>query len=476
MSKSNEIQYNDCRTWQTIFMGSGNLVATAFLLLMNFVSYLAVGNYGLLVGVASVIITGSRIFDGVTDPIVAYIIDRTDGKFGRFRPMMVLGFVILAVSVLLMYFLCIGGGTAMFIALYALYVIGYTFWGTAYGGALACMTNNPKQRQSMGRWSGILTQILGVAFSFYMSNYLVRKHVGINIGAMQELAITAILLSAVCAVLSIVALWTKDKPENYKNTTEEPTKVSDMWNLIKGSRNFRMMIVAIVSDRLAQQTAGNSTISVLVWGIVVGNYAFSGQLNLYTLVPMILIILFGSQVAMKNGGRFVTIRFSLFNIVMAALVSCFFIFGDPTKISSNMGYTVVFIIVYCLYVGGRAVTNTVTGPMLSDIADEELYKTGKFIPSMVYAIYSFADKLVSSLSATIVGFAIYLVGYVDVMPQADDPYKPSILYIGLFLWLGMPAIGWLCSVIAMKWYDLTYDRMQEIQSANAEKKASLRTK
>lgn len=464
------IKYNECKGWQRVFMATGNVALTAFFLLFNFISYLAVGNYGILVGVAAVIISGSRIFDGITDPVIAWVIDKTDSKFGRYRPMLILGYVISFVSIMLMYFICLGGNTLVFILLYVFYVIGYTFLNTAYGGSLACMTNNPVQRQSIGRWSSVFTQLLGVGFSFYMSNYLARKHGGINLGALQELAVTTLIIAAVCTVLSIIALWSKDIPENYKNTAGETTKFSDIWKLIKGNRNFRAMIVAIVSDRLAQNTAGNSTMSVMIWGIIVGNYAFSGQLNMITAIPMIILIMFGSQIAMKKGGKLVTVRFSIFNIIMAALVAGFFIIGDPTQISVNKGYTIAFLVVYCLYVGGRAVTNTVTGPMLSDIADEELYKTGKFIPSMVYSGYSFVDKCISSLSSTIVGVVISLIGYVGTMPQPTDPYKDSILYVGLFLWLGMPVLGWLCSVIAMKWYDLTYERMQEIQTVNAERK------
>ena len=47
---------------------------------MNFVLYLAIGEYAILTTTISLILTGIRILDGITDPIIAYIVERTDSK------------------------------------------------------------------------------------------------------------------------------------------------------------------------------------------------------------------------------------------------------------------------------------------------------------------------------------------------------------------------------------------------------------
>ena len=39
-----------------------------------------------------------RIWDGVTDPFIGYLVDKTNTKFGKNRPFMVIGNVILAVA------------------------------------------------------------------------------------------------------------------------------------------------------------------------------------------------------------------------------------------------------------------------------------------------------------------------------------------------------------------------------------------
>ena len=52
---------------------------------------------------ASVMVTGMRLFDAITDPIIGALMDRTNGKFGKFRPFMVIGNLIMAVSILVLY-------------------------------------------------------------------------------------------------------------------------------------------------------------------------------------------------------------------------------------------------------------------------------------------------------------------------------------------------------------------------------------
>ena len=83
---------------------------------------------------ASVMVTGMRLFDAVTDPIIGALMDRTNGRFGKFRPFMVIGNLIMAASILVLYCLtplipasAMGLRYAAFVALYAVWVIGYTF-------------------------------------------------------------------------------------------------------------------------------------------------------------------------------------------------------------------------------------------------------------------------------------------------------------------------------------------------------------
>ena len=140
-------QYHRAKPWQIAFFSMNNAATNTYLFLMMYVSYYATGVAGLGVAIVGIISTAVRLWDGVTDPIIGFVIDRTNGKFGKFRPFMVLGNIILAVMTLIIY------GTTHLVpesfrliyysAMYCIYIIGYTFQTACTKAGQACLTNDP---------------------------------------------------------------------------------------------------------------------------------------------------------------------------------------------------------------------------------------------------------------------------------------------------------------------------------------------
>ena len=78
-------------------------------------------------------------------------------------------------------------------------------------------------------------------------------------------------------------------------------------------------------------------------------------------------------------------------------------------------------------------------------------------------ISSFAPLLISVLYAAI--------GFKEVLPDHTAAYSDKLLYVTLFCIYGAIIIGNLCNVIAMKFYPLTKEKMEEIQKEIAAIKA-----
>ena len=108
--------------------------------------------------------------------------------------------------------------------------------------------------------------------------------------------------------------------------------------------------------------------------------------------------------------------------------------------------------------------HTRTGAMMADIADYEAVCTGNFLPGTVAACYSFVDKLISSFSSTIAALSVAVIGYTTTLPQPNDPASTPILILTIVMTLGMPILGWLCTILAMKFYPLTAEKMVEVQT------------
>ena len=49
------------------------------------------------------------------------------------------------------------------------------------------------------------------------------------------------------------------------------------------------------------------------------------------------------------------------------------------------------------------------------------------------------------------------------MPQVGDELTTGIFVVTMLLYNGMPILGWVISIVAMKFYPLTGEKMKEIE-------------
>jgi len=158
--------------------------------------------------------------------------------------------------------------------------------------------------------------------------------------------------------------------------------------------------------------------------------------------------------------------FTWLSVLGCFIVTLFFIIVDPSQISKSLVPTVFFIILYMFGSGVRNGASVITTSMVADITDYERSRTSKFIPAMVSTAYQLIDKVVTSFSAAIVGFAVASIGYVNSMPQPGDPNTPKVFWMAMFLSQGLPLLAFIATLIAMRFYPLTKERMEEVQKIN----------
>ncbi|MGM0876221.1 MAG: MFS transporter [Bacillota bacterium] len=472
------------KNWQIGFFALNNTATNLYLFAMGFVSYYATGIAGVAVVMISTILTAMRLFDGITDPLIGYIIDKTNSKVGKFRPYMVLGNVILAISVLLMFTVTHhipeSYRLPFFIVIYAIHIIGYTFQTACTKAAQTVLTNDPKQRPVFSAFDASYNTILFVGGQFYIASYLQPKHGGFNQGFFNEFNTIAIITAAIFTVLAVIGLWEKDRTE-YFGFAEKTVKTSfrDYWPVIKRNRPLQMLVIAASTDKLAGTLQRQPVVPVMFFGILLGDYALSGTVSMITIIPTLIFTYIGVGFARKKGlkNTFVGATWgALFSFTL--LLIFFLLINDPTTISlSNLGLTtIIFLVLFTLGYSFMGLTGNLVIPMIADTSDYETHITGRYVPGMIGTIFSFADKMISSLAATIVGVMLAAIGFKTVFPEVDTPLTTGLFALSLFFMLGIPMLGWIASLIAMKFYELDDKRMAEIQAEISEVKHMLADK
>ena len=64
-------------------------------------SYSASIGYGITTAAVGILLTCTRLLDGITDPLLAFVYDRVNTKFGKLRILLIAGYLIEALALYL---------------------------------------------------------------------------------------------------------------------------------------------------------------------------------------------------------------------------------------------------------------------------------------------------------------------------------------------------------------------------------------
>ena len=463
-----------------------------FVLILSYVATFGENILG-LVGFASIMVTLMRLFDAITDPIIGSLMDKTNTKFGKFRPFMVIGNVIMAVSVIILY-VCtpaipehlMWARYAAFTVLYAVWVIGYTFQTSVTRAAQAVLTNDPKQRplftifNTIGSLAGMgVMQFIGpiLAGDGFFGDY--------NASWFAIMTPIGIIVSVALTVLAIIGIWEKDNEKYFGlGGKQEKVKISEYVQIFKTNKPLQRLMVAGGGCKLALAIATNVTVLCMLYGCMMGNYD-----GLY--LPMMVLgyvfsapfFLLTVRTSQKHGQKrslmtYVAVAFVCYVGVLALLL--LWRQGDPAwnlsfmesgKLSINL-YTIAFLLFFGIGYGAYYSTADMPIPMVADCADYETYRSGKFIPGIMGTLFSLVDKLVSSLASTVVFAAVSFIGY-QGLPTKATPYMDGMNWVVIALFCLVPMVAWALTLLAMKGYELDGQRVKTIQAVNAARKAAI---
>jgi Na+/melibiose symporter-like transporter len=295
-----------------------------------------------------------------------------------------------------------------------------------------------------------------------------------------------IVISILLTILAIIGIWEKDQPKYFGigGAAQEKTKISEYIEIIKNNNPMQRLMVAGAGCKLALSIATNVTVLCMLYGCMMGNYD-GLYLPMMVLgyvfsVPFFLLTVRTSQKKGQKASlmRYVSVALVCYIGVLALLV--LWKKGNPAwnltlisngKLSINL-YTILFIVLFGIGYGAYYSTADMPIPMVADCSDYETYRSGKYIPGIMGTLFSLVDKLVSSLSATVVGIAVSIIGLQN-LPTADTPYSAGMNWVVIVLFCIIPMIAWSVTLLVMRKYELTGDRMKEIQEINNKRKEAI---
>jgi probable glucitol transport protein GutA len=491
---------NQAKLYQLILFPFNNGATNVYyVLLMNYIAYYANGVLGLVLAFATTMVTVTRALDAFIDPVVGMMIDRTETKFGKFRPFMVLGNVVMIVSSLLIFYgtrLIPADATAakyvVYTLFYILLMVGYSIQTSCTRAGQTCLTNDPKQRPTFTLFNTVAS-LVGMGVTMAVAS-IVGGNVGFGTEAFFNFLIPlVIILSAALTALAVIGIAGKDKKEYWglggKDDDAEANKlgIKDYVQIFKANKELQRLMVAASGTKFAFAVATNTSVGILLYSCMMHNY--NGlYLPMYVMGYVFSAPFFigGLKISQKHGQKKTLVTFTSLALVLYLGVCALLAMWDPNNAAMNLSifsteggfhltlnaYTIIFIVLYGLGYGAYYSTADMAIPMIADCSDYEMYRSGNYAPGVIGTLFSFVDKLVSSLSTTVVGIALLAVGLTE-LPDTTTAYASGMNWLTIVLFCIIPMIAWVLTLVAMKGYTLTGDRMKEIQAVNACRKDAI---
>ena len=488
----NENTMNRAKPYQlALFPMNNGATNVYYVLILSYIATFGNAVLGIAMVFASMMVTGMRVFDAITDPIIGALMDKTDGKFGKFRPFMVIGNAIMAVSVVLLYIVTpmitmMWARYACFVGLYAVWVIGYTFQTSVTRSAQSVLTNDPKQRPLFTIFNTI-GSLVGMGVMQALGPIIAGDGFAGDFNATWFAIMTpiGIVISVALTVLAIIGIWEKDNSRYFGiGGRQEQVKVSEYISIIKANKPLQRLMVAGGGCKLALSIATNLTVLIMLYSCMMGNYD-----GLY--LPMMVLgyvfsapfFLLTVRTSQKHGQKkslmtYVTV--ALLSYVGVLVLLLLWKQGDPAWNLRIMGegglelnlYTILFVLFFGIGYGAYYSTADMPIPMVADCADYETYRSGKFIPGIMGTLFSLVDKLVSSLAATVVSIALMFIGVGD-LPTKTTAYVSGMNWVVIALFCLVPMAAWLLTLWSMCGYELDGQRVKTIQAVNAARKQAV---
>lgn len=456
----NTVQNKKMEALRVIMTPLGSASSNVFNMLnMSFFLVFSTEALGLNITLMGFLMTAMRIFDGITDPVIGSIIDRTETRFGKFRPFLVIGSLIMLIASFMIYFFSFNVDKSYrmpwVILWYTVWVIGYTFMTTVNKCVLSIVTKNPKYRPLSGIAGGCYSTLL----SFIMTTAIIpilQKNGGLGSQRGWTLIIiSAFILHAVLLAGCIFAISATDKKEFYRQEAdkkEEKISIKDSINVLRVNQPLRMLILAASTDKIASTI--QSAVMTFFYLYAVKDLSLQPIVGgISTPISLVGAFIAGS-VAVKFGCKKASLIGAVANLTLEGIMIIFRPFGEKTIF--------VFIALMAANMLFRRFSAQNVDPMIAEIIDYHKMKTGKFMPGFIGATFSLVDKIISAFGSSIVGIIMGVAGYSSGAEPTSTLYFATIA-----MYLGAPFLGDVASVIALKRYHITDEEYRQMYGDKA---------
>ncbi|MDG2399659.1 MAG: MFS transporter [Akkermansiaceae bacterium] len=392
----------------------------------------------------------ARLWDAISDPLMGGLADRTQTKFGKYRPYLLW----IAVPYGLIGFLAFLGPdldpTWKLVYAYVTYIAlmtVYTAINVPYSAMMGTMTGDPAERASLSnfRFAGAFSAqvIIGLALFPIIDSFGGRNS--------PEAWRTAMIVFSILATVLFLYTFFTTRERIAPSKEERVDLRKDFSYLTQNKPLIVMLIVAFIT----------LAFSGLRWGITYPYLKYLADLGdekyfwyldrmsiFYASAPIALVLglLLTKPLSRRFGKRNALIGLTMINA--SSVIAFYFV---PAK---NFEQIFWLNIASAFFAGPMP---ALVWAIYTDVVDYGEWKFGRRITALTFAAAMLVQKAGLALGGWAVGMLLAYFGYVANVEQSSESAHGILLMFSI-----IPGVLTILSGLALFWYNLDDEEVEEI--------------
>ena len=348
----------------------------------------------------------ARLFDVVTDPLMGSIADRTQSRWGTYRPWLIFGSIPFGLIFALLFFTPELGMTGKRIWAYTFYLLMmavYTMVNVPYGSLLGVMTRDDNETNQFSAFRMVGAYAMG--FITLLSFPYLQKLIG---GSSQhQYAVLGAVFGLVAALMTLACgLLTR---ERHQPIRAEKFSFRQYADLLGNKPWVYMTLVAVCTNffnGFRYAAAGYMITYCLGGDVTVGKLIIN--YTVFMAFSEVTCMIFGALSPAFT--RWIGSKRMAF--VWASVICCVFSVGY-FFIPMNAAYIWLMVAVSVLTSIGAGLYSPLLWSMYADVSDYATEKNGTSSTGLIFSSGTMAQKLGGAISGSLIALLLGIAGLVS---------------------------------------------------------------
>ena len=362
--------------------------------------------FGLTFADAAALMLLARMFDVVTDPLMGSIADRTQSRWGTYRPWLIFGAIPFGIIFALLLYtpeLGMTGKRVWAYGFYLLMMVCYTMVNVPYGSLLNVMTEDSDERNQFSAFRMVGAYAMG--FVTLLTFAMVQKWAGGS--AQHQYAVVGAVFGLLAMVMTLACgLLTKERHEPVR---AEKFSFKQYGDLFRNKPWVYMTLVAVCTNffnGFRYAVVGYMFTYCLDGDVTVGRFIIN--YTAFMAFGEVTCMIFGAVspwFTRKVGSK--RIAFVWASIICVVCSVAFFF------IPMDASYIWVMVAVSMLTSVGAGLYSPLLWSMYADVAEYATDTYGSSSTGLIFSSGTMAQKFGGAISASLIAFLLGVAGLVS---------------------------------------------------------------